>query len=398
VKFYKAIRNNNKCLNCNICKEIISCPGKFNCIGCMACYLACPNEAIELIESEIKREIKVIINGEVFYVPENITILKALELLGYKISKFPNEGDIFAPCCTGGCYCCAVEVNGEIKPSCITKIEEGMNIKTKISKNLRRLDDWIPHPVGGVGTPWWIKGKGYIEIAVFSCGCNLRCPQCQNWMITYNSKEKVYTPREAAIIMTKYRLNYGIDRMAISGGECTLNREWLIEYIKELKKLNKDEKARIHIDTNTTILTKDYIDELVEAGMTDIGPDLKGYYLDTFMKITGINDREIAEKYHKTSWEAVKYLIDNYKDKVFIGIGIPYNKKLISIEEIEKIGDEIYKIDPEVQICILDYRPEFRNRKISRPSFMEMAKIWEILKSKGLKTVICQTELGHIGP
>ena len=49
--------------------------------------------------------------------------------------------------------------------------------------------------------------------------------------------------------------------MAISGGEPTLN---------------KDPKARPHLDTNATILTPKCIDELIEVGVTDIGLDLKG--------------------------------------------------------------------------------------------------------------------------
>ncbi|MCP8315990.1 MAG: radical SAM protein, partial [archaeon] len=199
-------------------------------------------------------------------------------------------------------------------------------------------------------------------------------------------------------LMTDTRRSYGVDRMAISGGECTLNRSWLVKYIQELRKLNPDEKARFHVDTNASILTEDYIDELVEAGMTDIGPDLKGLHLETFMRITGIKDKDLAKKYHQTSWEAVKYLVKNYKDKIFIGIGIPYNKDLISLEEIAKIGDEILKIDPEVQVCVLDYRPEFRRMNILRPTYREMVEVWEILHGTGLRTVICQTEFGHIGP
>lgn len=199
-------------------------------------------------------------------------------------------------------------------------------------------------------------------------------------------------------MMTATRKKYGVDRMAISGGESTLNREWLLQYLRELEKLNPDEKARLHVDTNASVLTPDYIDELVEAGMTDVGPDLKGLRLETFMKITGLKDKELAEKYHRTSWRAVKYLVDRYKEKVFIGVGIPYNRDLISLEEIHEIGSEICKIDPEIQVCVLDYRPEFRNRKISRPSYGEMIRVWGILRDTGLKTVICQTIFGHIGP
>jgi pyruvate formate lyase activating enzyme len=332
---------------------------------------------------------------------QRITIKKALEFIGYKISKFPGEGDLFAPCEIGGCYSCVVNVNREIKPSCITGVKNGMEIEIEFPKDYipkRLVHGWMGHTVGGVGTPWWLKRKyRYIEAAAFACGCNFRCSQCQNWTTTYCGKGVALTPKEAALLMTDTRRRCKVDRMAISGG-CTLNREWLVQYIKELKKLNPDNKARFHIDTNASILTKDYIDELVEAGMTDIGPDLKGMRIETFMKITGIKDKELAEKYLKTAWNAFKYIVDKYKDKVFIGVGIPYNKDLISLKEITKIGDEIYKIDSEVQVCVLDYRPEFRRQDISRPSYEEMFKIWEILKGVGLKTVICQTEFGYIGP
>jgi pyruvate formate lyase activating enzyme len=406
IQLVIARRNLDKCLGCGVCKEIVACAGgnvgnASECVGCGACYLACPNSAIELIEAPRKREVGIYVDGERVYVPERITVLKALEFLGYRIGSFPGEGEIFAPCRVGGCYSCAVEIDGQIKPSCITKVREGMKIATSPLKDhvpLRAVHGWMGHPVGGVGTPWWLKGKYYIEAAVFACGCNLRCPQCQNWTTTYNGKEKALTPKEAAILMTEARKRYGVDRMAISGGECTLNREWLIQYIRELRLLNKDERARFHVDTNATILTEDYLDELVEAGVTDIGPDLKGLNVETFMRITGVADRELAEKYHQTAWKAFKHLVDNYKDRVFIGVGIPYNKDLISMEEIARMGGEIAKIDPEVQVCVLDYRPEFRRLQISRPTFEEMVNVWRTLKSTGLKTVICQTIYGHIGP
>ncbi|MFQ6120847.1 MAG: hypothetical protein ACE5KE_13320, partial [Methanosarcinales archaeon] len=137
--------------------------------------------------------------------------------------------------------------------------------------------------------------------------------------------------------------------------------------------------------------------ELIEAGMTDIGIDLKAFNLDTFIRITGVEDKELAKYYCKNAWNAVKYIIDNI-DEVFLGIGIPYNRALVGLEEIEKIGEKIASMSPDVQVCVLDYRPEFRRMNINRPTFIEMVQVKDILNSVGLNTVIAQTARGHIGP
>ncbi len=401
-----AERDESKCMRCGACDEIVACSSSRvgyaeGCIGCGACQITCPCEAIEMRERDADKEVKIRVNGEIFRVPARITVKKALEILGYESSRIPSHGRIFAPCEVGGCYSCALLVDGEVMPSCVTGVKEGMSIRTELPEDytpVRRLHGWMGHRVGGVGTPWHLKNPyRYVEAAVFACGCNLRCPQCQNWRTTYNGRELAFTPREAAMLMTDARIRYGVDRMAISGGESTLNRPWLIQYIRELRRLNPSPDARIHVDTNGTLLTEDYIDEMVDAGLTDIGPDLKGLRLETFMRITGIHDKEIAEVYRKTGWNAVKYIIDNYKDRIFMGVGVPYSSDLISLEEIEEIGEEICRIDDEVQLCVLDYRPEFRSR-IRRPSYSEMLEVHGMLKGIGLKTVICQTAYGYIGP
>jgi pyruvate formate lyase activating enzyme len=350
----------------------------------------------------VNKEVSIELNGKIVNVPEGITVKRALEIGGYKVLKYPEKGSLFAPCEVGGCWSCVVEVNNEPKPACITPVRKGLRINSELPQNYvpkRIIHGFSGHTAGGVGTPYWLKDHhGYIETACFAAGCNLRCPQCQNWETTYKGKGKPLTPSEAAELMTASRKKVGVDRMAVSGGESTLNRRWLVEYVSALKELNPDSNARIHVDTNATILTGDYIDMLVEAGMTDIGPDLKGYYPSTFMQITGIEDKGLAEKYLNTAWEAVQYLIESFKDSVFTGVGIPYNKELISLQEIGLMGKRLFEIDPEIQVCVLDYRPEFKRLDLVKPQLNEMVQIHKILTSKGLKTVICQTEYGHIGP
>ena len=67
------------------------------------------------------------------------------------------------------------------------------------------------------------------------------------------------------------------------------------------------------MDTNGTLLTNEYVDELFQAGMTDIGIDIKATDVKTYCRITGIEDQENASLYLRTSWEAVRYISENYK-------------------------------------------------------------------------------------
>jgi pyruvate formate lyase activating enzyme len=342
------------------------------------------------------------LNGESLKVPSGISIKKALELIGYKVTKFPEREALFVPCGVGGCWSCAVLVNGEPKPACKTPARDGFQINTSLPEKhqpKRIIHGFTGHPVGGVGTPWELKRvHTYIEVACFAAGCNFLCPQCQNWDITYDGKGRPMTPAEAAQMMTAAREKFGVDRMAISGGESTLNREWLIDYVRALKNLNPDEDARIHIDTNGSILTEDYIDYLFDAGMTDIGIDLKGCTTETFMRITAVKERRLAELYLSTAWNAVRYLAERYAGRIFTGVGIPYNVKLISLAEIGLIGEKLYEIDPAIQVCALDYRPEFERLDLQKPSYDDMVEVHNVLRAEGLKTVICQTDRGHIGP
>lgn len=321
---------------------------------------------------------------------------------GYKVTKFPETEALFAPCEVGGCWSCAVVIDGEPQPACKTPVKDGLDINTSLPEKHqpnRIIHGFTGHPVGGVGTPWTLKQvHRYIEVACFAAGCNFRCPQCQNWDITYNGKSRPMTPSEAAQGMTAARKEFGVDRMAISGGESTLNRPWLIQYVRALKGLNPDTDARIHIDTNGSILTRDYIDELFDAGTTDIGIDLKGCTPETFMRITAVKERRLAELYLSTAWNAVRYLAERYEDKIFTGVGIPYNVKLISLDEMALAGRKLCEIDPRIQVCALDYRPEFKRLDLRKPSHDEMVEVHNVLKAAGLKTVICQTDRGYIGP
>ncbi len=397
--FIRCFVDGEKCLNCGFCSTVNVCKSPGKCIGCLSCFWACPNEARKLVVDgrKLVETVKVKVNGRLEVVPEAITVKEALESLDYNVPWLEEE----SLCMTGGCWNCMVLIDGKPERSCITPVKKGMTIETNVTDipPLRIIHGPEGHPVGGKATPWWIKSKwGYVEVAVWTAGCNLRCPQCQNFHVTYDNVSQPITPFKAAKKVSLARRKYRVNRMAISGGEPTLNRNWLIDFFKYLKGFNRDEKARFHLDSNGTLLTLNYIDELINVGVTDIGVEPKGVTVETFMKITGLKNRGLVKEYIKTQWAAIKHIVDNYRDRVFLGVGLPYNKALIPLEEVRLFGEKISKIDREIQVCVLDYFPAFRRRDIKRPDFKEMKGVKKILEEAGLKTVICQTVKGYIGP
>ncbi|MFW9966765.1 MAG: radical SAM protein [Candidatus Thorarchaeota archaeon] len=361
--------------------------------------------------SEIQRHVTITVDGNPVEVPENTTIKQALETLGMVFSRFPDSQHFFAPCETGGCYACAVLVDGELLPSCHTSVKSSQSIHTKLNDGPHplRIVGWHQsHTVGGVGTPWPAKQPEsrfgvYAEAACFAAGCNLRCRTCQNHSVTYNSAARAVTPKHAASRLLNLAKRVNIKRLAISGGEATLNRRWLLAFFSWLKERCPSD-YRLHLDTNATILTPDYIDALVRAGMTDIGPDIKSASLETFQTISGINDSSLADTYLSTEWNAVKHIADHYYPEVlFIGVGLPFNPAFYESseamnEELLAWGSRIMDIDDRIQVTVLDYRPQFRRRDISRPSTNQMQRIKALLEGVGLHTVIAQTFSGHLPP
>ena len=395
----QVVVDQEKCLRCGYCESVNICHSPETCVGCLSCYWACPHCARVVRISEPTETVRISVNGAELEVPRRITVKRALEIAGIEVSAFPGKGEVSAPCSLGGCYGCLVRVDGKPMRACVTPIKEEMSVSTRNEiSSYRIVHGPAPHSVGGKGTPWRLKGDGYIEVALWAAGCNLRCPQCQNHRSTYDNASKPCTPELAAKVLTEARRNYRVDRMAISGGEPTTNRTWLIEFFRTLRGLNSDRKARFHLDSNGTLLVKQYIDELVEAGVTDLGIEPKGLRLETFQRITGIRDGDLALRYSRTQWAALKHAVDEHSDRLFVGVGLPYNEQLIGMEEIREIGARIASIDDSLQIVVLDYFPEFRRTWLRRPSSQQMMDVKKVLNEAGLKTVLVQTWLGHIGP
>lgn len=390
----------SRCIDCGFCHYVNSCYSPGGCIGCLSCYWACPYCARYVTYEDVEGgTVEITIDGAKFAIPGFISVAEALEIAGFKFEK-PGSKKPNLACKTGGCWSCAVVVNGALERACILPVRDGMVIETNVENKtpLRIVHGPEPHMVGGKGTPWWeVDYVSYVEAAIWVAGCNLRCPQCQNYHVTYDNTTQPLRPDEAARMIVKCHKEYETKGVAISGGEPAINRRWLVEFFKEVSKRTKP-TTRKHLDSNGTVLTPDYIDELVEAGCNNIGVEPKCVRVETYMKITGLVNRELALEYLNNAWRAVEYIYGNYGDKVYLGVGLVYNSELVSIDEMYEAGDKIYSIDPRIQVTVLDYFPTFRRTNLRRPSVNEMLNVKRVLEERGLRTVIVQTEYGHVGP
>jgi pyruvate formate lyase activating enzyme len=331
-------------------------------------------------------------------------VKEALREAGYPVASTTEEAGLFAPCGVGACGACVVEIDGEEKRACHTGVREGMQIRTEAHSEqvpVRMVAGFQANPEGVNVEPWCdrVREDSFPEICCFVCGCNFRCPQCQNWRISYKGTGTPLAPGETARDFTHEKEARGFKKvtMSISGGECTLNRPWLVQFVRELRRLNSGPSVRIQVNTNGSLLTHGYIDELVEAGMSDIVIDLKALHINNFMLITGLKEEELAERYKETAWEAVRYISREYKAEVFLGVGFPYNRELNPLAEIKGMGERLYGIGPSIPVNIQNYRGEFRSRIVPAVEG-EMKWVHQALKKIGLEVVIYQTAGSFVGP
>jgi pyruvate-formate lyase-activating enzyme len=75
-----------------------------------------------------------------------------------------------------------------------------------------------------------------------------------------------------------------------------------------------------------------------------------------------------------------------------------YNQELVGLDEVKAFGRRLARIDPDAQLCVLDYFPTFRRQGLLRPRPSEMLSVKRILEEVGLRTVVVQTAMGHFGP
>jgi pyruvate formate lyase activating enzyme len=378
-KRFVAVRGKN-CIKCTFCRQYIDCAAeKDACNACGACVIACPQNAIKMKPLPGQgSEISFTLDDVVRRIDGPITVMDALRAYGQTSEPHKAcDGCIQALCGTGGCWSCAVLIDGVLARSCNTTLRQGMEIVTQP----RRLHAAQPKRMVTVMRP-----APHFHPSIFTHGCNYRCDLCHNWDLTFSATGDAKTPREA---VDELEVNPETDYwIGISGGEPTLNRGWLIETVQRLRQ--QAGKARIQLDTNASLLTPDYIDQLVEAGVTDISPDIKARHLDAFMKISGLQSKAEAGVYLKNSWETVRYLQAAHPDTIFMAVSFPCHPRIHSRTELYDMGQALATINPKIPVTLIEYQPAFRARNWPRLTHDAMNQVRDIVQSAGLERVIIQ--------
>ena len=266
----------------------------------------------------------------------------------------------------------------------------------------------------------WRRTSAHSDAAVFGSAHDAILYYSKSDEFVHN---KQYQPYSRKYVESHYRYidedgrRYRTDNLTatgLSGGGYEYSWNGVTKVWRRPKERMQElhDSGRIRYTRTGTAEYIRYLDEMPGVSAQDIWDDISainsqakerlGYPtqkpLALLERITGVADTALAERYLDTAWRAVEYIAATYADRVFLGVGMPYNRELVGLNEVEAFGRRLVGVDPGVQLCVLDYFPTFRRQDLRRPRPSEMLEVKRILEGVGLCTVVVQTAMGHVGP
>ena len=180
-------------------------------------------------------------------------------------------------------------------------------------------------------------------------GCNFRCRGCFSF-----AREPIGEPMRVEELINLVKKSsatyYGetpLEEAVITGGEPTLDRDYLVDLVSQLKGFTGD----VVLDTNGYLLDDSYLGELLEAGLTEVMFDLKAW------------DEKLHEWYTGYSNKRILANIRNAYGKVKLVVNTVYIPGIVDEREIEQIARFLAEIDRRGEI---DYRINRFNTSLSR--------------------------------
>ena len=199
-------------------------------------------------------------------------------------------------------------------------------------------------------------------------GCNFRCKGC--FRPARDEGGTKLTAEETLERMEQACLNYYgkvPTEAMITGGEPTLDKEYLLSLVMGLKERGFD---RIVLMTNGYALGEDetYVTELEEAGLTEAHVDVKAFSEDLHRWYTGKSNKPVLRAIEKLNASGIKLLVQTV-----------YMPGIVDDAEIEKIAQFLASVNRDIGYRINPFAPIFAYERVTRrPTLEEMERAFRV--------------------
>jgi len=199
-------------------------------------------------------------------------------------------------------------------------------------------------------------------------GCDFRCKGC--FRPARDGGGTLLTAEETLERMERACLNYygklPVEAM-ITGGEPTLDKEYLVSLVKGLKEWGF---KKIVLMTNGYALgvDADYVHELEEAGLTEAHVDVKAFSEDVHSWYTGKSSKPVLSAIERVNASGIVLLVQTV-----------YMPGIVDAVEIEKIAQFLASVNKAIKYRINPFAPIFAYERVSRrPTLEEMERAYEV--------------------
>jgi pyruvate formate lyase activating enzyme len=183
-------------------------------------------------------------------------------------------------------------------------------------------------------------------------GCNFRCRGCFS-----SARQLIGQPMSVDELVKLIEMScdcYQVspEKVKITGGEPTLNKEFLIALVQKLKEHGYGD---LLLSTNGSLLDREYVTDLKDAGLTEVALDMKAYTNSIHQWYTGRSNHAVLMA-AKNLWECG---LDFHVETVL-------RPGIVDCEEIEHIAAFLARIDRGIRYKITKFGAEYAKEKIAR--------------------------------
>ena len=193
-------------------------------------------------------------------------------------------------------------------------------------------------------------------------GCNFKCKGC--FSIARDTIGEPMTVDGLINWVKKssraYNGNTLLQDAVITGGEPTLDKDFLLDLVLKLKR--SVGVKHITLSTNGYLLDRKYVMELKDAGLDGVKLDIKAYANSIHQWYTSMSNRPVLK--------AARYLSES---KLDFRVETVLMQGIVDVEEIERIASFLARIDSGIKYKVVKFAPgEAREKVARRPSDNEI--------------------------